>query len=79
MGKTGSDPNATQNYDTTNGSLIAMDRTTGRVVLDYVLDTNIHSAVAVWHEYVLFGLGYDGFQPSATVPGSITVMKVGGK
>jgi len=79
VGKTGSDPNATQNYDTTNGSLIAMDRTTGRVVLDYVLDTNIHSAVAVWHEYVLFGLGYDGFQPSATVPGSITVMKVGGK
>lgn len=79
VGKTGTDPNATQSYDTTNGSLIALDKTTGQVLLDYVLDTNIHSGVAIRDEYVLFGLGYEGFQPSALVPGSITVMKVGGK
>lgn len=77
VGKTGIDPNATQNYDTTNRSLIALDKGTGRLVKEFVLDTNFHSGVAIQGGYVLFGLGYDGFQPSATVNGSINVMKVG--
>jgi len=77
VGKTGIDPNATQNYDTTNGSLIALDKGTGTLVREFVLDTNVHSGVAIQGEYVLFGLGYDGFEPSATVNGSIIVMKLG--
>jgi hypothetical protein len=59
VGKTGSDPNGTQSYDQTNGSLVALDKMTGRVVLDYVLDTNTHSGVATHGDYVLLGLGYD--------------------
>ncbi|KAK1752602.1 Quino protein alcohol dehydrogenase-like protein [Echria macrotheca] len=77
VGKTGLDPNLTQAYDTNNGSLVALDKATGQVLLEYVLDTNTHSGVAVRDDYVLLGLGYDGFEAPAPVPGSIKVMKLG--
>ena len=78
VGKTGSDPNGTQNYDRSNGSLIALEKATGRVLLDFTLDTNFHGGVAVEDRYVLFGLGYNGFEPMALVPGSFNVMKISG-
>ena len=79
VGKTGSDPNGTQNYDTTNGSIVALEKTTGRVLLDFTLDTNIHGGVAVQDRYVMFGLGYNGFEPRALVPGSFNVMMIPGQ
>jgi len=77
VGKTGVDVNGSKDgYDATNGSLVALDRATGRLVLDYVLDTNTHGGVAVRGDYVLLGLGYDGFGLKALVPGSMTVWRV---
>ncbi|ORY04447.1 quinon protein alcohol dehydrogenase-like superfamily [Clohesyomyces aquaticus] len=50
--------------------------TTGEIVLDHTLDTTFHGGIAVQDRYVLFGLGYSGFQPKALVPGSFNVMKM---
>lgn len=77
VGKTGVDADGMRNYEQTNGSLVALNKMTGKLVLEYVLDTNTHGGVAVGDEYVLLGLGYDGFGSMALVPGSMTVMKVG--
>ena len=76
VGKTGSDPNGTQDYDRSNGSLVALEKSTGRIILDLALNTNFHGGVAVQDRYVLFGLGYHGFSPLSSVPGSFNVLKV---
>jgi hypothetical protein len=76
VAKTGSDPNGTQNYDTTPGSLVALDKASGRIVTEFPLDTNFHGAVAATERYIMFGLGYQGFETMASVPGSFNVMAV---
>lgn len=78
VGKTGVDPSGTQDYDRTNGSFVALDKATGKILLERVQDTNFHGGVAVEDRYVMFGLGYHGFSPLATVPGSFNVLTVSG-
>jgi outer membrane protein assembly factor BamB len=78
VARTGQDPNGTSNYDQTPGGLVALDKRTGTVIMDYALDTNFHGAVAIRDRYVLFGLGYSGFEPLALIPGSFNVLKVSG-
>lgn len=75
VGKTGSDPEGTQGFDKSNGSLVALEKTTGRIVLDLTLDTNFHGGVAIQDRYALFGLGYNS---GTSVSGSFNVMTVEG-
>lgn len=76
VAKTGTDPNGTANYDVTQGALVAIEKATGVVVLDHVLNTNFHGGVAIEGEYVFFGTGYSGFTPPGVIPGAINVMSV---
>jgi hypothetical protein len=77
VGRTGSDPNGTANYDATQGGLVATDKATGVVLLDHGLSTTFHGGVAIQDRYMLFGTGYWGFGPPGDVPGAINVMRVG--
>jgi len=56
-----------------HGELLALDKYSGRVILDKVLDNVGYSGIAVQDEYVLFGTGYNG----VTSPASFYVFKSG--
>ncbi|KAH8682766.1 quinon protein alcohol dehydrogenase-like superfamily [Tricladium varicosporioides] len=76
VARTGSDVNGTSNYDVTPGGLVALDKTTGKVLMDYTVNSNFHGGVAIQGQYILFGTGYSGFSPPALVPGAINVLRV---
>ncbi|KAK3329221.1 quinon protein alcohol dehydrogenase-like superfamily [Apodospora peruviana] len=76
VGRTGEDPNGTASYDASQGSLVALKKATGQVILDKTVSTNFHGGVAVQGKYVLFGTGYSGFGAPQTVPGVFHVMQV---
>lgn len=76
VARTGQDPNGTASYDQTQGGLVALNKDTGSVIMDYMLSTNFHGGVAVQEEYLLFGTGYSGFGGPALVPGGFHVMRV---
>ena len=63
-------------YDQTKGSLVALNKATGKVVLDYDLMSNAHSGITVQGEHVLLGTGYSGPSPQAGVPGGLHVLTV---
>lgn len=56
-----------------HGELLALDKYTGRTLLDMALDNVGYGGIAVQNEYVLFGAGYNG----ATTPASFYVLKGG--
>lgn len=76
VARTGTDPNGTANYDVTKGGLVAIEKTTGTVVIDYGLNTNFHGGVAIQDRYIFFGTGYSGFAPPGLIPGALNVMRV---
>ena len=76
VGRTGLDPNGTSLYDQTAGGFVALDKATGRVLMELPLETNFHGGIAVVGDHVFFGTGYWAFQPPSTVPGSFNVMAV---
>jgi len=76
VARTGSDPNGTADYDRSAGGLVALQKTTGEVLLDFELNTNFHGGVAVQDRSILFGTGYSGFSPLALVPGAFNVLQV---
>lgn len=56
-----------------SGGIVALHSKTGEVLLEKELDQPFHLGVAIQDEYILFGTGYVGFQPT----GSLYVMRVG--
>lgn len=60
-------------YDETKGSLVALEKNTGRVVLDYELPSNAHSGIAVQGDHILLGTGYRRPSPQAGVLGGFHV------
>lgn len=62
-------------YDYTNGSLIVMNKANGSILVNYMLDANMHGGIAVYGEYLMFGTGYRSFdQYNGT--GSLYVLEV---
>jgi outer membrane protein assembly factor BamB len=55
-----------------HGEFLALDKRTGRIVLDLAMDNVVHGGIAVQDEYVLFGTGYS----SNVAPASFHVLKV---
>ncbi|KAH8896722.1 Quino protein alcohol dehydrogenase-like protein [Thozetella sp. PMI_491] len=78
VARTGQDPDGAGLYDQSTGGLVALEKSTGRIIMDHGLDTNFHGGVAVQDRYVLFGTGYLAYQPPALVPGGFHVMLVSG-
>jgi outer membrane protein assembly factor BamB len=74
VGRTGNDDNPA-NFENTNGSLIALNKKTGKVLLNLPLDANFHGGIAVVDNYIMFGTGYAPFM-GYTGNGSFYVMKV---
>ena len=54
------------------GGFVSLNKKTGSIITETVLDTYFQGGIAVVKEYVLFGTGYD-----ATKNGSFNVWKVG--
>jgi hypothetical protein len=78
VSRTGSDPNRTLTFDETDGSLLAFEKSTGKLVASFVLDGNFHGGVAVQGQSVLFGTGYNNlFGVQNPTSGSLHVMQVG--
>jgi len=78
VSKTGSDPNGTLTFDSTDGSLLAFEKATGKLITSFVLDGNFHGGVAVQGQSVLFGTGYNNlFDVRNLTGGSFHVMQVG--
>ena len=77
VSKTGSDPNGTLSFDSTDGSLLAFEKSTGNLVASFVLDGNFHGGVAVQGQSVLFGTGKNNlFNVANPTIGSFHVMRV---
>jgi outer membrane protein assembly factor BamB len=76
VARTGQDPANNTGYDQTQGGLVAVDKATGKILMDHALETNFHGGVAVQNKFLLFGTGYSGFGLPALVPGGFHVMKV---
>ena len=57
------------------GSFVALDKFTGEILRDDVLDAFFHAGIAVVKEYVMFGTGYGGLEPAHN--GSFHVLKIG--
>lgn len=55
-----------------HGDFLALDKYTGRVLLDVPVDNTVYGGIAVQDEYVLFGTGYNG----GTTPASFHVLKL---
>lgn len=55
------------------GSLLALDKTTGKILLELPLDTTFRGGIAVQGQYVLFGTGY-----SRVDNGTFYVLRVAG-
>ncbi len=76
VARTGQDPDGTASYDQSQGGLVALNKATGHVIMDFGLSTNFHGGVAIQGQYVLFGTGYSGFGAASLVPGGFHVMRV---
>ena len=76
--RTGLDPKGDGSYDRTKGGLIALERGTGKVLVDYELPSNSHSGVAIQDGMLFLGTGYASFFPTPGVSGGFHVFKVGG-
>ncbi|KAK7184823.1 hypothetical protein DPSP01_002205 [Paraphaeosphaeria sporulosa] len=57
------------------GDFIALNKFTGEILRDDVLDAFFHAGIAVVQEYVMFGTGYGGLE--AAQNGSFNVLKIG--
>ncbi|KAL5376928.1 hypothetical protein PMIN06_011258 [Paraphaeosphaeria minitans] len=57
------------------GDFIALNKFTGEILRDDVLDAFFHAGIAVVKEYVMFGTGYGGLE--APQNGSFNVLKIG--
>jgi outer membrane protein assembly factor BamB len=64
------------NASVTSGGLVALNKKTGKIVLDQDVDATLHGGISVQDEYVFFGTGYSqGLNPTGGV-GSFNVFKV---
>lgn len=59
------------------GSLIALNKFTGEILREDILDSFFHAGIAVVNEHVLFGTGYGGIEPIQN--GTFNVWKISGK
>ena len=57
------------------GDFIALNKFTGEILRDDVLDSFFHAGIAVVEDYVMFGTGYGGLE--AAQNGSFNVWKIG--
>jgi hypothetical protein len=76
VARTGNDPNGTADYDVTKGGLVAIEKATGTVVVDYDLNDNFHGGVAIQDRHIFFGTSYSGFTPPRLIPRGLSVMRV---
>jgi outer membrane protein assembly factor BamB len=77
VARTGFDPNQTLTYDSTNGSLIVIQKATGNILTAIGLSSNFHGGIAVQGQDIMFGTGYSpSFSPQSS--GSFEVMRVVG-
>ena len=74
VAKTGT-VNGTQSYDDTPGSVLAIEKATGKFIFEMVLDANCHGGIAIQDQSIFLGTGYSGFTGAGT-PGSLHVMQV---
>jgi len=64
VARTGFDPNQTLTYDSTNGSLIVIQKATGNILTTVGLSSNFHGGIAVQGQDIMFGTGYSpSFSP----------------
>jgi len=59
----------------TNGSLAILEKASGGILVNYILDANVHGGEAIGEEYIMFGTGYrstDGYYGT----GSVYVLEV---
>jgi len=78
VARTGQDETGNGRFDASKGGLVALNKFTGRVEVDYELTSNAHSGVAVAGEHVLLGTGYNGGSSVGDVNGGFHVLKVEG-
>lgn len=71
---TGTDVNGTKTYDATAGSLVAIQKVTGKILVEFGIDSNFHGGIAVQGRNVLFGAGYSS--TTQVVQGAFYVMRV---
>jgi outer membrane protein assembly factor BamB len=57
------------------GSFIPLDKTSGRILKEFHLDSHFRGGIATVHDYVMFGTGYGG--AIALADGSFQVWKLG--
>jgi hypothetical protein len=77
VARTGFDPDQTLTYDSTNGSLIAIQKATGNIIANIGLSSNFHGGIAVQGADIMFGIGYSPAF-STESPGALEVMRVVG-
>ncbi|KUJ17646.1 Quino protein alcohol dehydrogenase-like protein, partial [Mollisia scopiformis] len=65
---------ATSIFPAGPGSLLSLDKKTGRIVKEVHLDAYFHGGMAIVHDYVMFGSGYGGLEPPN--PGSFQTWKL---
>ncbi len=63
-------------YYPTNGSLVAIEKTTGKVVSNTDVLSAFHGGVAVQGSHVLFGTGYGGLASLSATTGYFYVMRI---
>jgi outer membrane protein assembly factor BamB len=76
VARTGFNPNQTLTYDSTNGSLIALQKATGSILTTIGLSSNFHGGIAVQGQAIMFRTGYSPSTPEP--PGAFEVMRVVG-
>ncbi|KAK3986819.1 Quino protein alcohol dehydrogenase-like protein [Cladorrhinum sp. PSN332] len=79
VGRSGEDPEGVGNvFGLTEGALLALNKKTGKVLVDYGLNSTLHSGVAVSGKYLFFGVGYQSFGVIPRLPqGGLRVFTVG--
>jgi len=73
--RTGLDPLGDGSYDQTKGGLVALEKETGEVLVDYELESNSHSGIAVKDGFLFVGTGY--YVTRTPVSGGFHVFRVG--
>lgn len=66
--------NGTSPFPVGPGSLVALNKHTGQVVAEVILDSYFQGGIAPVHDYVMFGTGYAGLHPAAA--GTFQVRKI---
>lgn len=64
------------NASVTSGGLVALNKKTGKLLLDQDVDATLHGGISVQDEYVFFGTGYSQGQSPTAGLGSFNVLKV---